>query len=262
MVTSRVRKSKMQAVKLAIARESRFDAEEFLRSIPDEVRSQAWNGLAECDVERAATAALAMAKTIRDLLPIKKRQINATEFFAIEAAHKLAALWYTEFERVRNPLGFPWPGPRGSFSFSAIRWPAVAYYMNLCVLMESVCLTYGWEGLSGLAWLDGRPSPKQRPHCRVRDGIPVPAIAPDLLDAVERTARGLMEQLGTTEPSGRWSEPASPAMWAKWFRMSWDTLKVLIDTGKIRADKCSSKMYRIHLEDLPPSYRAANRNSK
>ncbi len=48
-----------------------------------------------------------------------------------------------------------------------------------------------------------------------------------------------------------WSEPASPAEWAKRFNMSWDTLKARIQEGKIRAQKLSSKSYRIRRDHLP-----------
>lgn len=48
-----------------------------------------------------------------------------------------------------------------------------------------------------------------------------------------------------------WSEPASPAEWAKRFNMSWDTLKARIKEGKIKAQKLTSKSYRIRRDHLP-----------
>jgi excisionase family DNA binding protein len=52
-----------------------------------------------------------------------------------------------------------------------------------------------------------------------------------------------------------WSEPRSPAEWAKAFNVHRDTFLARVREGKIRAKKLTSKSYRVHKDDLPTGLR-------
>jgi hypothetical protein len=55
------------------------------------------------------------------------------------------------------------------------------------------------------------------------------------------------------EVPGGWSDPKSPAQWARVFGVSWDTIKRRIKDGKITAKKLSMKLYQVAVKDLPAS---------
>lgn len=74
----------------------------------------------------------------------------------------------------------------------------------------------------------------------------------DLLDIFVRARVRIAAALAE---SGRWSRPRSPDEWSKIFQRSWDALKGYFDRQEIRNKKLSSKLYRVHLADLPRSYK-------
>ena len=53
------------------------------------------------------------------------------------------------------------------------------------------------------------------------------------------------------QPAGPWSTPDSPSRWAKRFNCSLDTFNRMLEAGKIRYKKLTSKSMQIHVDDLP-----------
>lgn len=62
-----------------------------------------------------------------------------------------------------------------------------------------------------------------------------------------------LDQLPDAHRPGPWSRPRPPVEWVKVFGMSWDALKKLFDEQKIRNDKLTTKLYKVHVEDVPAS---------
>jgi hypothetical protein len=68
----------------------------------------------------------------------------------------------------------------------------------------------------------------------------------DEIDLVERASKAVR-----STDDGPWSDPDTPASWAKRFDIGWDTLKKRFESQTIRNKKLSSKSYRVHLDDVP-----------
>ena len=58
-----------------------------------------------------------------------------------------------------------------------------------------------------------------------------------------------------SQECSQWSRPHGPKNWAKVFGVSYDTMKAMLDGGKVRNRKVSPRRYRICMEDLPPNAR-------
>lgn len=72
--------------------------------------------------------------------------------------------------------------------------------------------------------------------------------------AVKAAAIGAAGEPAGDQVDGKWSAPESPAQWAKRFNCSVDTLtRRLVKRGKIRVNVLTSKLWQVHLDDLPKS---------
>ena len=92
------------------------------------------------------------------------------------------------------------------------------------------CIVKGVEFYSA-AWRKFFDDLEESITSQSRDPVPMPA------------------ELKRTE----WSGPKSPSQWAKVFDCSWKTIKRRMDSGILRFKCESTKSYRIHVDDIPPS---------
>jgi hypothetical protein len=105
-----------------------------------------------------------------------------------------------------------------------------------------------WEGLNAFHYFRGRVETLPS----IQDWEVKSELEREVRAAAAlRSAGRSWFDIAINEDGKAWSEPASPAEWARRFKLSWDTLKARIDEGKIKAQKLSSKSYRIRRDHLP-----------
>lgn len=144
----------------------------------------------------AAKAALSMARTILESLPIKGEARLKSDINVIDQWFQSAGEDYTTFERIRNPERLPWPGMGlGTYHVAAPSSKAVAHFHELCEAMARICESYQWQGIS-----DG----SRIPHSMQRYGTAlIPEVNVAFVCSVAIAAQGLSEDLNPTDTDGR-----------------------------------------------------------
>ena len=144
----------------------------------------------------AAKAALSMARTILESLPIKSEARLKSDINVIDQWFQSAGEDYTTFERIRNPERLPWPGMGlGTYHVAAPSSKAVAHFHELCEAMARICESYQWQGIS-----DG----SRIPHSMQRYGTAlIPEVNVAFVCSVAIAAQGLSEDLNPTDTDGR-----------------------------------------------------------
>ena len=145
-----------------------------------------------------AEDALGMVQVIRDYLPVLGDPAAKAHISVVDEAFSHAGGAYRRIERVRNPRELPWPGPRGSFWTEAPEGCDL-HYQVLCRSLEPLCEHYGWQGIS-----DG----SKIAHSNVRHGGVIPPISDEILAAIEKPARRLLE---LTRQFPAWGSEGHPA---------------------------------------------------
>jgi hypothetical protein len=117
------------------------------------------------------------------------------------------------------------------------------YSMLWCAAILNFTTFSGWKNQS-VETLDDPRGRFQMLTCK--DALQVTWDALSELMLLDR-ARGMPQ----AQAEGPWSQPDTPAGWAKRFNMSWDALKLRLEDGTIRNKKLSPRSYQIHIDDVP-----------
>jgi hypothetical protein len=130
-----------------------------------------------------AEFAIEMVQVIRDYLPTGGDSGAKCDPAICDEMFGYSGDLYQRIERLRNPQELPWLQSAGI----CVQGPPAIYlhYKALCCALRPLCKTYGWQGIS-----NGSKSA----HSSVRYGGPaIPEIAAEVLVAIEKPARRLLE---------------------------------------------------------------------